>query len=83
MAPETPKVVDPRDPATWPGPEDYPTVEEWEKFDPYDPSTWPAGWTEAGSGGGSGETVPPTEPPTEAPVLPEGPDDSEPYIPAA
>lgn len=83
VAPETPKVVDPRDPATWPGPEDYPTVEEWEKFDPYDPATWPAGWTEAGSGGGSGETVPPTELPTEAPVLPEGPDDSEPYVPAA
>ena len=35
------------------------------------------------SGGGSGETVTPTEPPTEAPLLPEGPDDSEPYIPAA
>ena len=78
---------DPFDPATWP------TEEQWPGFDISDPATWPV-VTEPDPGGE--ETVPPTEtgepvttPDPEAsaeptpPATTSGPDDNEPYVPAA
>ena len=82
--------IDPTDPTTWPGPEDYDRLEDYNKFNPFDASTWPENVN--GSSGQQQETPPPSETitpaPTEtgetttapiiSPVVSE-----EPYVPAA
>ena len=84
---EKPK-IDPTDPSTWPGPEDYDRLEDYNKFNPFDESTWP----ENVNGSSGQQTPPPSESvspePTETPESTQGPVNSpttseEPYVPAA
>ncbi|WP_300298118.1 transglycosylase domain-containing protein [uncultured Intestinimonas sp.] len=77
--------IDPFDPSTWPGPEDFQTTEDWENFNPFDPSTWPEAYQDQEpslppEGGETGDTEAPpeTEEPVEQPV-----ESEEPYVPAA
>ena len=80
--------IDPMDYTTWPGPEDYDNIEDYNRFNPFDESTWP----ENVNGSSSGQQ---TTPPTQTPVQPtETPSTSvqpsqapvtteEPFVPAA
>lgn len=80
--------IDPMDYTTWPGPEDYDNIEDYNRFNPFDESTWP----ENVNGSSSGQQTPP---PTQTPVQPtETPSTSvqpsqapatteEPFVPAA
>ena len=80
--------IDPTDPTTWPGPEDYDRLEDYNKFNPFDESTWPENVN-----GSSGQQTPtPSEtvtlPPTETPETTPGPVNppeisEEPYLPVA
>lgn len=83
--PYDPTFFDIADETTWP------TQEQWPGFDPTLPETWPNTGTnpppgiptEPGEGGTP--TVPPTESPTIPPITDpdHGPDDTEPFVPAA
>ena len=55
--------IDPMDYTTWPGPEDYDNIEDYNRFNPFDESTWP----ENVNGSSSGQQ---TTPPTQTPVQP-------------
>ena len=72
--------IDPMDYTTWPGPEDYDNIEDYNRFNPFDESTWP----ENVNGSSGQETPTPTETPSvtvqpsQAPVTTE-----EPFVPAA
>ena len=77
--------IDPMDYTTWPGPEDYDNLEDYNRFNPFDESTWPENVNSS-----SGEqTPPPSETPappaTQPPVSTEPPqtDIEEPFVPAA
>lgn len=58
--------IDPYDPTTWPGPEYFDSIEDYNNFNPYDPTTWPSA---------AGQTPPPASesptqtPPAESPVI--------------
>ncbi len=41
--PTEPLVIDPYDPTTWPGPEAFESIEDFNRFNPFDESTWPEG----------------------------------------
>ena len=79
--------IDPMDYTTWPGPEDYDNIEDYNRFNPFDESTWP----ENVNGSSSGQQTPPTqtpEQPTETPSNSVQPSQTptateEPFVPAA
>lgn len=96
--PTEPMIIDPYDPTTWPGPEAFASIEDFNRFNPFDQSTWPEGAVAAGS---QPETPtaspsPPAESESPAPspsesVIPSPPPaeitppvfSEEPYVPAA
>ena len=77
--------IDPMDYTTWPGPEDYDSLEDYNRFNPFDESTWPENVN--GSSGQQtpepgGESAPPDETaPPEPSHTPETTE--EPFVPAA
>ena len=68
--PSAPLVIDPYDPATWPGPEAFATIEDFNRFNPFDQSTWPEGAVSVSEEPPAASTPGlPTEPPAlETPV---------------
>ena len=68
--PSAPLVIDPYNPATWPGPEAFATIEDFNRFNPFDQSTWPEGAVSVSEEPPAASTPGlPTEPPApETPV---------------
>ena len=96
--PTEPMIIDPYDPTTWPGPEAFASIEDFNRFNPFDQSTWPEGAVAAGSQPESptASPSPPAESESPAPspsesVIPSPPPaeitppvfSEEPYVPAA
>ncbi|WP_195614902.1 transglycosylase domain-containing protein [Intestinimonas butyriciproducens] len=83
----TPVEIDPYDPTTWPGVEDFDSVEDYNNFNPFDPSTWPNHGAQVTPtptpSGGAGETPEVTPaPPAASPTVTPGEGTDEPFIPA-
>lgn len=80
--------IDPFDPSTWPGPEDFQTTEEWENFNPFDSSTWPEEYQQSSAPPETeipGEEIPSSEQPEgqgEEETSPPA-ESEEPFVPAA
>ena len=79
--------IDPYDPTTWPGVEDFDSVEDYNNFNPFDPSTWPnhgAQVTPTPTPSGGAEETPEVTPvpPAASPTVTPGEGTDEPFIPA-